>query len=95
MGEVGILGARYQGRGKHDTLYGAAIYLGEYAVLAIKDAEKEEDPHIREIMWLFALAAIQEAEDLAKIITAIRKPNSDKILKSIEEKLWKFKKDND
>lgn len=85
-----LLGIRYQGSGKHNTLYGTAIYLGEFATITAKSAEKESDPDVRRVMYIMALAAIEEAEYLARIITAIRKPNSDKILEPINKKLCKF-----
>ncbi len=85
-----LLGVRYQGSGKHNTLYGTAIYLGEFASITAKSAKKETDPDVRSVMYIMALAAIEEGKDLAKIITAIRKPNSDKIVESINKKLWNF-----
>lgn len=90
-----LLGTRYQGSGKHNTLYGSAIYLGEFAYITAKSAKKESDPEVRKVMYIMALAAIEEGKDLAKIITAIRKPNSDKILKSINKKLFDYKKNYD
>ena len=90
-----LLGTRYQGSGKHNTLYGNAIYLGEFATITIKSAKEESDPEVRRCMYIMALAAIEEGKDLAKIITAIRKPNSDKILESINKKLRNFKKNYD
>lgn len=85
-----LLGTRYQGSGKHNTLYGNAIYLGEFACITAKSANKESDSEVRKVMYLMALAAVEEGRSLAKIITAIRKPNSDKILESINKKLCKF-----
>lgn len=85
-----LLGTRYQGRGKHNTLYGNAIYLGEFVSITARSAEKESNPDVRKVMYIMALAAAEEGKSLAKIITAIRKPNSDKILESINKTLLKF-----